>query len=68
MGLAITTMCVDLVGTKYIQKMHYVGRQVENAKLALRTVGDFVRIAAMLRRRFSDAELDQMALQVYFQT
>ncbi|CAD5210231.1 unnamed protein product [Bursaphelenchus okinawaensis] len=26
-GLAVTTMCIDLVGIKYIQKIHYFGRK-----------------------------------------
>lgn len=26
-GLAVTTMCIDLVGIQYIQKIHYFGRK-----------------------------------------
>ena len=26
-GLSVTTMCIDLVGIQYIQKIHYFGRK-----------------------------------------
>lgn len=29
-GLAVTTMCIDLVGIQYIQKIHYFGRKVRS--------------------------------------
>ena len=32
MGLAITTMCIDLAGTEYIRKIHYFGQKIETAK------------------------------------
>jgi hypothetical protein len=32
MGLALTTMCIDLAGTEYIRKIHYVGQKMESAK------------------------------------
>lgn len=31
-GLAITTMCIDLAGTEYIRKIHFVGQKIETAK------------------------------------
>jgi hypothetical protein len=31
-GLALTTMCIDLAGTEYIRKIHYVGTKMETAK------------------------------------
>lgn len=31
-GLAVTTMCIDLAGTEYIRKIHYVGQKMETAK------------------------------------
>uniref|UniRef100_A0A0N5CCC6 TWiK family of potassium channels protein 7 n=1 Tax=Strongyloides papillosus TaxID=174720 RepID=A0A0N5CCC6_STREA len=38
-GLAITTMCIDLVGVQYIRKIHYFGRKIQDAKSALAIVG-----------------------------
>lgn len=32
-GLAVTTMCIDLVGIQYIQKIHYFGRKFKGADL-----------------------------------
>uniref|UniRef100_A0A7E4VZD4 TWiK family of potassium channels protein 7 n=1 Tax=Panagrellus redivivus TaxID=6233 RepID=A0A7E4VZD4_PANRE len=32
-GLAVTTMCIDLVGIQYIQKIHYFGRKFQNTDL-----------------------------------
>ena len=36
-GLAITTMCIDLVGIQYIRKIHYFGRAIKDARYALVT-------------------------------
>ncbi|KRZ39664.1 TWiK family of potassium channels protein 7 [Trichinella pseudospiralis] len=33
LGIAITTMCIDLVGTRYITKIHYFGRRLKGADL-----------------------------------
>ena len=30
-GLSVTTMCIDLVGIQYIQKIHYFGRKFKGA-------------------------------------
>lgn len=38
LGLAITTMCIDLVGVQYIRKIHYFGRKINDAKTALAVV------------------------------
>ena len=38
-GLAITTMCIDLVGVQYIRKIHYFGRKLQDAKSAFAVVG-----------------------------
>ena len=32
-GLAVTTMCIDLVGIQYIQKIHYFGRKFQDTDL-----------------------------------
>lgn len=39
LGLVITTMCIDLVGVHYVQKIHYVGRKIQDARSALAIVG-----------------------------
>ncbi|PIO61883.1 Ion channel [Teladorsagia circumcincta] len=39
LGLAITTMCIDLVGVQYIRKIHYFGRKIQDARSALAVVG-----------------------------
>ena len=31
-GLALATMCIDLAGTEYIRKIHFVGQKIESAK------------------------------------
>lgn len=39
LGLFITTMCIDLVGIHYVQKIHYFGRKIQDARSALAIVG-----------------------------
>lgn len=39
LGLAITTMCIDLVGVQYIRKIHYFGRRIQDAKSAFAIIG-----------------------------
>lgn len=34
-GLVLTTMCIDLVGTDYIERVHFFGRKFGNAKEVL---------------------------------
>uniref|UniRef100_A0AC35TQ48 Ion_trans_2 domain-containing protein n=1 Tax=Rhabditophanes sp. KR3021 TaxID=114890 RepID=A0AC35TQ48_9BILA len=59
-GLAITTMCIDLVGVQYIRKIHYFGRKIQDAKSALAVVGGKVVLvselyANMMQKRARDA-------------
>ncbi|VDO32318.1 unnamed protein product [Onchocerca flexuosa] len=56
-GLAITTMCIDLVGIQYIRKIHYFGRAIKDARYALVNVGgrmvhvpDVMRYASVLQQ------------------
>lgn len=58
-GLVITTMCIDLVGSQYIQRIHYFGRNIAMARNALAMVGDKVfqfgdvlRCSAILQKRY----------------
>jgi len=58
-GLAITTMCIDLVGIQYIRKIHYFGRAIQDARCALVNVGgkmiqvgDLMKYAALLHKKY----------------
>ncbi|WKX99187.1 hypothetical protein Q1695_014231 [Nippostrongylus brasiliensis] len=58
-GLAITTMCIDLVGIQYIRKIHYFGRAIKDARFALVNVGgkmvhvpDLMRYASVLQQKY----------------
>uniref|UniRef100_A0A915B396 Potassium channel domain-containing protein n=1 Tax=Parascaris univalens TaxID=6257 RepID=A0A915B396_PARUN len=58
-GLAITTMCIDLVGIQYIRKIHYFGRAIRDARYALVNVGgrmvhvpDLMRYASVLQQKY----------------
>uniref|UniRef100_A0A915DVY1 Potassium channel domain-containing protein n=1 Tax=Ditylenchus dipsaci TaxID=166011 RepID=A0A915DVY1_9BILA len=47
-GLAVTTMCIDLVGIQYIQKIHYFGRKFKGTDIL-----QILRRKRMLERRFA---------------
>uniref|UniRef100_A0A914PIL5 Uncharacterized protein n=1 Tax=Panagrolaimus davidi TaxID=227884 RepID=A0A914PIL5_9BILA len=34
-GLSLATMCIDLAGTEYINKIHYLGKKMDDAKGAV---------------------------------
>uniref|UniRef100_A0AC35TSK4 Ion channel n=1 Tax=Rhabditophanes sp. KR3021 TaxID=114890 RepID=A0AC35TSK4_9BILA len=58
-GLAITTMCIDLVGIQYIRKIHYFGRAIKDARFALVNVGgkmvhvpDLMKYAVVLQHKY----------------
>lgn len=50
-GLAVTTMCIDLVGIQYIQKIHYFGRKFKGTDIL-----QILRRKRMLERRFAMGE------------
>lgn len=53
-------MCIDLVGTHYIHKIHYVGRRMAAAR-ELALLGGFRNIAALKRRYgLTDAEIEKL--------
>uniref|UniRef100_A0A8R1DNL7 Potassium channel domain-containing protein n=1 Tax=Caenorhabditis japonica TaxID=281687 RepID=A0A8R1DNL7_CAEJA len=63
-GLSITTMCIDLVGIQYIQKMHYFGRAIKDARFALVNVGgkmvhvpDLMRYASVLQQKYGQKKV-----------
>lgn len=46
LGMTLTTMCIDLAGTEYIRKIHYLGQKMDVAKTVVggamvRSVVDF---------------------------
>uniref|UniRef100_A0A1I7YGT2 Ion channel n=1 Tax=Steinernema glaseri TaxID=37863 RepID=A0A1I7YGT2_9BILA len=58
-GLAITTMAIDLFGIQYIRKIHYFGRAIKDARYALVNVGgkmvhvpDLMRYASVLHQKY----------------
>uniref|UniRef100_A0A8R1XM95 Potassium channel domain-containing protein n=1 Tax=Onchocerca volvulus TaxID=6282 RepID=A0A8R1XM95_ONCVO len=54
-GLAVTTMCIDLVGIQYIQKIHYFGRKFRSSD-----------ILQLIRRRYGlTAEQLNAILEIY---
>lgn len=59
-GLAVTTMCIDLVGIQYIQKIHYFGRKFKGTDIL-----QILRRKRMLERRFAmgDGELIEYVMQ-----
>ncbi|KAE9417676.1 hypothetical protein Angca_004283 [Angiostrongylus cantonensis] len=60
-GLAVTTMCIDLVGIQYIQKIHYFGRKFRGTDLL-----QLLRRKRMIERRLAMGQGDEI-LQMYIQ-
>ncbi|CDW55804.1 potassium channels protein 7, TWiK family [Trichuris trichiura] len=71
LGLVVTTMCVDLVGSQYIQKFHYFGRNVKRVtETALANwngrvvrLGDVFHYVAFLQKSFGlgPEQMDRIA-------
>uniref|UniRef100_A0A915A4Y1 Potassium channel domain-containing protein n=1 Tax=Parascaris univalens TaxID=6257 RepID=A0A915A4Y1_PARUN len=60
-GLAVTTMCIDLVGIQYIQKIHYFGRKFRGTDLL-----HLLKRKRMIERRLAMGQGDEI-LQLYLQ-
>lgn len=58
-GLAVTTMCIDLVGIQYIQKIHYFGRKFRGTDIL-----HLLKRKRMIERRFAMGQGDQL-IQLY---
>ncbi|VDN40911.1 unnamed protein product [Gongylonema pulchrum] len=58
-GLAVTTMCIDLVGIQYIQKIHYFGRKFRGTDIF-----QLLRRKRMIERRLAMGQGDEL-LQLY---
>ncbi|CAD6191470.1 unnamed protein product [Caenorhabditis auriculariae] len=60
-GLAVTTMCIDLVGIQYIQKIHYFGRKFRGTDLL-----HLLKRKRMIERRLAMGHGEEI-LQMYLQ-
>ncbi|VDN01352.1 unnamed protein product [Thelazia callipaeda] len=60
-GLAVTTMCIDLVGIHYIQKIHYFGR-----KFCGTDVFQLLRRKRMIERRLAMGQGEEL-LKLYIE-
>lgn len=60
-GLAVTTMCIDLVGIQYIQKIHYFGRKFRGADLL-----NLLKRKRMIEKHFAMGRGEEI-LQIYLQ-
>lgn len=60
-GLAVTTMCIDLVGIHYLQKIHYFGRKFKGYDLL-----KLLRQRRMIERRMAMAAQAADIMQMYF--
>ncbi|KHN70643.1 TWiK family of potassium channels protein 7 [Toxocara canis] len=49
-GLSLATMCIDLAGTEYIRKIHYLGTKMEDAKGAVMTTVK-LRVSIQVRKQ-----------------
>lgn len=63
-------MCIDLIGSQYIRKVHYFGREMKKARYALATVGDkvihigqVIRYVTFLQKRYglTEEQLEKMS-------
>uniref|UniRef100_A0A915KF04 Potassium channel domain-containing protein n=1 Tax=Romanomermis culicivorax TaxID=13658 RepID=A0A915KF04_ROMCU len=61
-GLAVTTMCIDLVGRQYVWKIHYFGRKFKEADLL-----QLLKRKRMIERRLAIAQHHADLRQIYFE-
>lgn len=63
-GLAVTTMCIDLVGRQYVWKIHYFGRKFKEADLL-----QLLKRKRMIERRLAIAQQNAADIrQMYYDT
>ncbi|CAB3402901.1 unnamed protein product [Caenorhabditis bovis] len=65
LGLAITTMCIDLVGVQYIRKIHYFGRKIQDARSALAVVGGKVVLVSELYANLMQKRARNMSKEAF---
>uniref|UniRef100_A0A1I7UR98 Ion_trans_2 domain-containing protein n=1 Tax=Caenorhabditis tropicalis TaxID=1561998 RepID=A0A1I7UR98_9PELO len=65
LGLAITTMCIDLVGVQYIRKIHYFGRKIQDARSALAVVGGKVVLVSELYANLMQKRARNMSREAF---
>ncbi|CAD6192751.1 unnamed protein product, partial [Caenorhabditis auriculariae] len=63
--LAITTMCIDLVGVQYIRKIHYFGRKIQDARSALAVVGGKVVLVSELYANLMQKRARNMSKEAF---
>ncbi|PAV56078.1 hypothetical protein WR25_06634 [Diploscapter pachys] len=60
-GLAVTTMCIDLVGIQYIQKIHYFGRKFKGTDIF-----QLLKRKRIIERKLATGHADEI-LQIFQQ-
>lgn len=57
-------MCIDLAGTEYIRKIHYIGTKMEDAKGAVMT--SVISLTVNLSAEKNDEKSKKFILQILF--